>query len=120
MFLYFIKKKDSIDNDEEKEYYKTDYGKKGSVQAVWNKANIVTGKNPNIWRKDCTGKLIRRNNYGSNLSSPYCWQIDHIIPKSKKGSNQLYNLQPLNCKDNRVFSNTRQKCSYPYCCIGWN
>ena len=73
------------------------------VDKVWVKAKPVRGKNPNDYRKDSNGKLIRRASHGSE--GEYGWEIDHIRPKSKGGSDDIRNLRPLHWKDNRKKGN---------------
>lgn len=82
-----------------------------TVQAVWEKGQIVPNNDKNIFRKDQCGAWIQRNQYG-NIDSQYGWEIDHKKPKSKGGSDHLSNLQPLQWENNRYKSD-----NYPnwYC-----
>lgn len=66
---------------------------------VWDKGRRIRGKDPEHWRKDVTGKPIRRSAYGTQ--GKYGWEIDHKYPKSKGGSDDLQNLQPLHWEENR-------------------
>lgn len=70
------------------------------IDAVWQKAEIVYGYDPNQWRKDFAGAWIARNAYG--LQGLYGWEIDHLKPVSLRGSDDLSNLNPLHWQNNRT------------------
>lgn len=69
------------------------------INAVWNKATAVDGYDSNIWRKDFAGAWIRRDHYG--VESKYGWEIDHLMPSSRGGSDNLSNLNALHWQNNR-------------------
>jgi 5-methylcytosine-specific restriction endonuclease McrA len=73
------------------------------VEQVWEKAKTVPGKNPDQYRRDPAGNMIRRASYGKE--SEMGWEIDHKKPVEKGGSDNLRNLQPLQTDDNREKSN---------------
>lgn len=51
-------------------------------------------------RRDRFGSLITWDAYG-DTNSPFGWEVDHILPVSKGGKDQLYNLDPLYWLNNR-------------------
>lgn len=76
------------------------------IEAVWNKATIVMGEDPNIYRKDANGAWIRRDLYGKTGSKiSLGWEIDHIFPVSLGGTDDVDNLQPLQWYNNRTKGN---------------
>ncbi|MEQ8755271.1 MAG: HNH endonuclease signature motif containing protein [Coleofasciculus sp. G1-WW12-02] len=79
------------------------------IQGIWEKAYIVPGYNPRVWRIDQCRTWIKRDEYG-NRQSPYGWEMDHIIPKSKGGSDHLFNLRPL-----QWYNNARRQAGYLTC-----
>lgn len=67
--------------------------------AVWNKGHIIFGRDPTEWRKDDCGYIIRFSDYGERHSH-YGWEIDHIVPTSRGGADELYNKRPLHWQVN--------------------
>ena len=73
------------------------------INAVWSKGHVIpNNNNPDVWRQDIYGSLIKRNEYGNTQEFEYGWEIDHINPN---GDDSLSNLQPLHWKNNRVKGN---------------
>lgn len=91
-----------------------DFSKQEELFA-WLKGTIINGKDPEFIRLDKCGAIIYFNQYG-NRSSEYGWEIDHIIPVSKCGTDDLINLQPLHWKNNNSKSDKPDNPSQ-YCII---
>ena len=68
------------------------------IQQVWEKGDIIRGKNPDLYRADKYGNQMYRPSYGKY--SEQGWNIDHSKPKSKGGTDHLNNLQPMNSRAN--------------------
>lgn len=69
------------------------------IEQVWQKARIVANNNPNVFRQDYAGAWIRRDQYG-NRNAKYGWEIDHCLPESQGGTDDLSNLYPLHWQNN--------------------
>lgn len=77
--------------------------------AVWKKAQVDNNNDPTVWRKDQCGAWIFWDYYG-NRNSKYGWEIDHIIPVSKGGTDALSNLRPLQWENNASRQDDRLCC----------
>jgi len=82
---------------------------------VWSKARTIPGINPALERLDRCGARIRWSDYGDrSADNNEGWEIDHIIPVSKGGTDALSNLQPLHWKNNLAKSDNP---SSNYCVV---
>jgi len=79
------------------------------VEQVWQKGEIVPNYDKHAYRKDCCGAWMIRDHYG-NRQSKYGWEIDHISPASLGGSNDLFNLRPLQWENNASRQNGPLHC----------
>lgn len=72
---------------------------KETIFKVWNKARPYGNLDPAQYRIDECGALMRFGDYG-NRDSDYGWEIDHIVPVSKGGTDELSNLRALQWDNN--------------------
>jgi len=72
---------------------------KEQKEKVWDKAKTVRGKDPDLYRQDPYGNVMYKPSQGK--LSDMGWDVDHIKPKSKGGSDAIRNLQALNSTVNR-------------------
>lgn len=76
-----------------------------TLSAIWNKALVDPNNDPNVFRKDVYGASMQWNQYGQ--TSKYGWEVDHIVPLARGGTEDLRNLQPLYWENNRRKSDNR-------------
>ena len=77
------------------------------VDSAWEKGKPVQGRNPGVWRRDPFGNLLRKASYGTQ--GEYGWHVDHKNPKSRGGTENPRNIQPLHWQENLKKSD-----KYPY------
>ena len=69
------------------------------LQKIWEKGRAVKGYDPARLRVDEYGSWIDRDLHGTR--ERHGWQVDHIVPASKGGTDALENLRPLHWKNNQ-------------------
>lgn len=72
-----------------------------TISAVWAKARVIPGVDPSRRRLDSCGAVIDYANYGVTVPNSTGWEIDHDKPVAMGGTDDLYNLQPLQWENNR-------------------
>lgn len=80
---------------------------KEKIEKVWDKAKKIPGKDPALYRKDPYGNHLYKHSYGKQ--SEMGWEIDHITPKARGGSDATRNLQALRTDINRSKQDTLKK-----------
>lgn len=57
---------------------------KDQIEKAWENAKEIRGKDPDKYRQDPYGNQMYKPSYGK--SSEMGWEVDHIKPQSKGGS----------------------------------
>ena len=68
------------------------------IQTVWENAQVVEGSDPITWRQDPCGAFIDRDEYRNKTQ--YGWEIDHIFPEAKGGTDRVENLCAMHWRNN--------------------
>lgn len=68
-------------------------------EIAWNKASIVDGYNPDLYRKDACGAWIAKNKYGQQ-DNMFGWEVDHIFPADRGGDEHSDNLRAMQHQNN--------------------
>ncbi|WP_297445133.1 HNH endonuclease domain-containing protein [Acidiferrobacter sp.] len=80
---------------------------KDQKDKAWDNAATVRGKDPALYRKDPYGNPMYKRSYGK--TSEMGWEVDHITPKARGGSDATRNLQAMSTSVNRSKGDTLQK-----------
>ena len=85
----------------------TTYSSSNCKDTVWNLAKPIKNKDPSKFKQDPYGDQICKSSYGKTTEQG--WQIDHIKPQAKGGSDNIKNLQALKSTTNNKKSDSLVK-----------
>lgn len=74
---------------------------------AWESAKRMRGKDPRRYRQDVYGNAMYRASYGKD--SEMGWEVDHIKPRARGGSEATRNLQAINTRVNRSLGASLRK-----------
>lgn len=93
--------------EQEEEWIRGEQGPRSFPQAVkdacWERAEVVSGRDPSRWRRDALGNVVFRKLVG--CKGCLCHDFDHVVPYSKGGPSTLENCQVLQASANRAKGN---------------
>lgn len=80
---------------------------KDKIEKTWKNAKKIRGQDPSVYRQAPYGNTMYKPLYGKDTDMG--WQVDHITPKARGGSDATRNLQALNTRLNREKADSLQK-----------
>ena len=80
---------------------------KEQLEEIWRKGREVEGKNPDVYRMDAAGAIIKKDD--RRVESEYGWEVDHVFPRAKLEErgipetewDAMVNLRPFHAQNNR-------------------
>lgn len=72
--------------------------KRTDIDWCWEQCATIRGENPDVFRRDEHGNVIRYASYGTH--GEYGWHVDHRKPVAKGGSDHKRNLRALHWESN--------------------
>ena len=80
---------------------------KKQIEAAWEKASKIRGSNPDLYRKDDFGNVIYKPSHGKQGEKS--WEVHHVNPQAKGGSDDPRNLKALQWEKNRELGDKKKK-----------
>jgi len=69
------------------------------IKTVWQNAKTVDNFDPNKFRQDVCGAWMAWDNYAKETAIG--WEVDHVLPVSKGGTDHTDNLRAMHWQNNR-------------------